>query len=101
MSNSLETEKLALDFLKGKENPFDSLARPQRLDDRFLDLHVPELLAGDRDLLLQIIDSYRVDEYTRSADLRPRASSPSSATAARARRTCYNHWPIVRTANRS
>src|SRR5262245_24844135 len=70
MSSSLEAEKLALDFLKGKENPFDGLARPQRLDDRFLDLHVPELLAGDRALLLDVIDSYRVDEYFSSGDLR-------------------------------
>ena len=71
MSSCPEAEKLALDFLKGKENPFDSLARPQRLDDRFLDLHVPELLADDRRLLLQVIDHYRVEEYTRTADLRP------------------------------
>jgi hypothetical protein len=71
MSSSPEAEKLALDFLKGKENPFDSLARPQRLDDRFLDLHVPELLAADRRLLLQVIDTYRVEVYTRTADLRP------------------------------
>jgi len=59
----------ALDFLKGKENPFDSLARPQRLDDNFLDVHVPELLASERSLLLQIMDHYRVEEYTRTADL--------------------------------
>src|SRR5262245_35068859 len=71
MSSSREAEGLALDFLKGKENPFDSLARPQRLDDRFLDVHVPELLADDRALLVQIIDSYRVTWYARSADLRP------------------------------
>lgn len=71
MSSSPEAEKLALDFLKGKENPFDSLARPQRLDDRFVDLHVPELLADERGLLLKVIDWYRVEEYHRSADLRP------------------------------
>src|SRR5882724_11875008 len=71
MSSSPEAEKLALDFLKGRENPFDSLARPQRQDDHFLDLHVPELLADDRNLLLQVIDSYRVEKYTRSADLPP------------------------------
>jgi hypothetical protein len=70
MSNSREAETLALDFLKGKENPFDSLARPQRLDDRFLDVHVPEILAEDRELLLKVIDWYRVEEYFRSADLR-------------------------------
>jgi hypothetical protein len=69
MSNSPEAEKDALDFLKGKENPFDNLARPQRLDDRFLDVHVPELLAEDRALLLEMVDSYRVGEYMGSADL--------------------------------
>jgi hypothetical protein len=71
MSSSPETEALALDILRGRENPFDSLARPQRLDDNFLDLHVAELLAGERKLLLELIDSYRVEEYTRTADLRP------------------------------
>lgn len=59
----------ALDTLRGKENPFESLARPQRLDDRFLDLHVPELLAEERALLLQVIDRYRVEEYTGASDL--------------------------------
>ncbi|MBM4073337.1 MAG: hypothetical protein FJ271_31105 [Planctomycetes bacterium] len=59
----------ALDILRGKENPFESLARPQRLDDRFLDLHVPEMLAQERDLLLQVIDRYRTEEYSGSADL--------------------------------
>ncbi len=61
MSNSLDPERLALDFLKGKENPFDSLARPQRLDDDFFALDAPELLAGDRQLLLTLIDRYRLD----------------------------------------
>src|ERR1700730_17875854 len=69
MSSFPEAAKDALDFLKGKENPFDSLARPQRLDDHFLDVHVPELLASERSLLLQIMDHDRVGEYTRTADL--------------------------------
>jgi hypothetical protein len=71
MLSSPELEKNALDHLKGKENPFDSLARPQRQDDSFLDLHVPELLAAERKLLLKIIDHYRVETYTRSSDLPP------------------------------
>ena len=71
MSNPTEAASAALDYLKGMENPFESLARPQRLDDHFLDLHVPELLAGERKLLLEIIDRYRVDEFTRPADLPP------------------------------
>src|ERR1044071_1541161 len=70
-SSPLRKSSAALDFLKGEENPFESLARPQRMDDRFLDLHVPELLAGERKLLLRIIDRYRVEEYTRAADLPP------------------------------
>jgi hypothetical protein len=69
MSSFRDTEKVALDFLRGKENPFESLARPQRMDDHFLDLHIPELLAQDRQMLLQIIDRYRVQEYRRAADL--------------------------------
>lgn len=64
-----EVQRAAMDFLKGKDNPFESLARPQRMDESFLDLHVPELLAGQRKLLLQIIDHYRVPEFTRAADL--------------------------------
>jgi hypothetical protein len=71
MSSFPEAEKAALDFLKGNENPFDSLARPQRLDDCFVDVHVPELLAEDRKLLLELIDRYRVDEYAGSGDLYP------------------------------
>ena len=47
MSNFPETAGPGLDFLKGQGNPFESLARPQRLDDQFLDLHVPELLARE------------------------------------------------------
>lgn len=64
-------EQAALDILKGKENPFESLVRPQRADDQFLDLHVPALLKSSRDELLEIIDTYRVEEYTRIADLKP------------------------------
>lgn len=77
MSNSLDSSSLepirraALDMLRGQENPFESLARPQRLDDRFLDLHVPELLARERNLLLQVIDRYRVDRYGTASDLLP------------------------------
>ncbi len=41
------------------------------MDDHFLDLHVPELLANERRLLLQVIDRYRVEEFTRTADLPP------------------------------
>src|SRR5260370_28775163 len=66
-----EPVRAALDILRGMENPFESLARPQRLDDRFLDLHVPELLARERGQLMQIIDRYRVHEYATASDLPP------------------------------
>jgi len=69
MSNLPEAARATLDVLKGHENPFASLARPQRLDDRFLDLHVPDLLAAERKLVLQVIDRYRLEEYTRANDL--------------------------------
>jgi hypothetical protein len=76
MSISLEEKadrlaQEALDRLKGKENPFESLVRPQKGDTRFRDLDVPGLLREQRELLLQVIDSYRVPEYTGASDLRP------------------------------
>jgi hypothetical protein len=74
MSNSRDTPAApvaarALDFLRGRPNPFDGLVRPQRPDDRFLDLHVPSLLRQPRELLLAVIDSYRLAEYRFAADL--------------------------------
>jgi hypothetical protein len=59
----------ALDLLRGRPNPFESLVRPQRPDDRFSDLHVPALLRRPRELLLRLIDAYRLDEYRRASDL--------------------------------
>lgn len=61
----------ALNRLKGKENPFESLVRPQKGDVRFRDLDVPSLLRGPREQLLHIIDSYRIEDYTGASDLRP------------------------------
>jgi hypothetical protein len=58
-----------LDFLRGRPNPFENLVRPQRPDDRFLDVHVPELLSEPRELLLQVIDTYRLLEYRSLSDL--------------------------------
>lgn len=76
MSISLETENppreltaRALDFLRGQPNPFESLVRPQRRDDRFGDLHVPALLKEPRDLLFKVIDAYRLTEYHGAQDL--------------------------------
>ncbi len=60
----------ALDHLRGKPNPFENLVRPQRPDDRFADLHVSELLRKPRELLLRLIDAYRLQEYRRASDLR-------------------------------
>ena len=71
MPNFPETAKPVFDFLKGQGNPFESLARPQRLDDQFLDLHMPELLARERQLLLAMIDRYRVTNYHGAADMQP------------------------------
>src|SRR5262249_39592910 len=61
----------ALNLLKGKENPFESLVRPQKGDTRFRDLDVPGLLREPRELLTAIIDSYRVKEYRSASDLKP------------------------------
>jgi hypothetical protein len=61
----------ALDHLKGKDNPFELLARPQLRDDNFRAQHVQELLRGDRQMLLDIIDWYRVQQYAGQDLLRP------------------------------
>ena len=53
-SASAEHEE-AIDRLKGMENPFESLVRPQRGDPRFRDLDVPALLSEPRNLLLEVI----------------------------------------------
>jgi len=60
----------AIDLLRGRPNPFESLVRPQRSDDRFADLHVQELLRAPRELVLRIIDAYRVSAYQSASDLR-------------------------------
>ena len=59
----------ALDILRGRPNPFENLVRPQRPDERFLDVHVPELLHEPRELLLKVIDTYRLVEYHAVSDL--------------------------------
>src|SRR5579885_188519 len=59
----MSTSTKALDHLKGKDNPFELLARPQLRDDNFRAQHVQELLRRDRQVLLNIIDWYRVQEY--------------------------------------
>ncbi|HLN28444.1 MAG TPA: hypothetical protein VK395_11945 [Gemmataceae bacterium] len=77
MSNSLDLPELpagttepAIDLLRGRPNPFESLVRPQRSDDRFADLHVQALLQAPRELLLRVIDAYRVSAYQSASDLR-------------------------------
>ena len=69
MSNSPDASAGALDWLRGRPNPFDGLVRPQRPDERFGDLHVPTLLRQPREMLLAAIDSYRLKEYRFAADL--------------------------------
>jgi hypothetical protein len=53
----------ALALLKGKDNPFEALASGQRADDNFHELHVPALHQRERELLLKIIDTYRLSDY--------------------------------------
>jgi hypothetical protein len=66
---ALDAAAQALDFLRGRPNPFENLVRPQRPDDHFLDLHVPALLREPRELLLAVIDAYRLEEYRTASDL--------------------------------
>jgi hypothetical protein len=61
----------ALNLLKGKDNPFEVLARPQQADDTFADAHVPEFQQSERDQLLEMIDTYRLPEYQDREGLRP------------------------------
>jgi hypothetical protein len=56
----------ALDLLKARDNPFESLAVGQRADDGFHELHVPAIHSRERGLLLQIIDAYRLSDYSDS-----------------------------------
>jgi hypothetical protein len=56
----------ALAVLKGKGNPFEVLAAGQRADDSFDEIHVPAQHRRERELLLQIIDTYRPGEYADS-----------------------------------
>jgi len=70
MSNSRDAPARALDWLRGRPNPFEGLVRPQRPDDRFRDLHVPGLLRAPRERLLAVIDAYRLTEYRAASDLR-------------------------------
>ena len=68
---SPDTQAQALALLRTKENPFDILARPQRPDDRFADVHAPELLHEPRQLLLFMIDAYRTTIDPAEANLPP------------------------------
>jgi hypothetical protein len=71
MSISPDTREEALTYLRGRENPFDILARPQMATDRFAESHVPALLSEPRQILLTMIDSYIVPEYASEDDLPP------------------------------
>lgn len=61
----------ALHLLKGQDNPFESLSRPQRADESFADIHVPEFQRAERECLLKMIDWYRLTEYHEQEHLRP------------------------------
>jgi hypothetical protein len=61
----------ALYLLKGKDNPFEVLARPQQADDTFADAHVPEFQQQERAQMLEMIDSYRLPEFRDRECLKP------------------------------
>jgi hypothetical protein len=76
MSISLEpttptAEAQALSLLKGKDNPFEALVRPQQADTDFTSVHVPQIHQEERGQLLEMIDWYRVEQYRDSEDLKP------------------------------
>jgi hypothetical protein len=52
-------------------NPFANNVQAQYSDGRFADLHVPELGAPARQQLFDVIETYRVAEYSSSYHLRP------------------------------
>jgi hypothetical protein len=111
MPSSLDTPSTpaarALDWLRGRANPFDNLVRSQRPDDRFADLHVPALLREERELILAVIDAYRLTEYRSAADLRetrvvtvlgPRGAGKTHMLEALAHRTDGKAQLLVRPA---
>src|SRR5262245_44421598 len=53
----------ALDWLRGRANPFDSLVRPQRPDEHFLDFHEPSVHRAEYDQLAAAVDAYRPQVY--------------------------------------
>jgi hypothetical protein len=59
----------AIELLRGRPNPFDSLVRPRFADDDFDDLHVDAVLRKQREKLLASIDSYRKKQYASLTDL--------------------------------
>lgn len=61
----------AITALKGQDNPFECLARPQRADEDFSVLHVPELHNSERAQLVETINWYRLDDYNESDNLKP------------------------------
>ncbi len=69
MSNSPDPAE-ALDWLRGRPNPFDNLVRSHRRDDPFADLDVPTLLHKSRETATAVIDAYRLTEYHAATDLR-------------------------------
>lgn len=58
-----EVPTLALDWLRGRANPFDSLVRPQRPDEHFLDQHEPTVHQAEYQKLAAVVDAYRVEGY--------------------------------------
>lgn len=67
----LLVDQKALHLLRGFDNPFEILARPQRGDESFASTHVPDFQLPERSLLLRMIDWYRLDEIHSLGEIRP------------------------------
>jgi hypothetical protein len=78
MSTSLEqdlkapsVEERARARLRETGNPFETLAQPNRADDDFVALSLPEFHQRQREQLWRMIDWYRLPEYHEYGNLRP------------------------------
>ncbi len=101
MSDSLDNGTQALEYLRGRPNPFENLVRPQRPDDRFLDVHIPELVREQRELALAVIDAYRLAAYRSVNDLPDSRVVTILGRAAPARRIFWRPLPTATTATAS
>src|SRR5262249_32475160 len=61
----------AMALLRERGNPFETLAQPNKAQDDFAALALPELHQKQRELLWQMIDWYRLPSYDAYASLKP------------------------------